>query len=237
MGRIPSLSSRLTEDLGQTLLERGEPNERQHLARCIVIRSRIWSFALATVALSLFSTASADAKGGHSGRGRGGVVSPAVQPTSKAVTGDPPAPRAVSAVTAPTVSTVTAPTVSTGTPAATTPGANIPVSSLNAAIALPTPAAAPVPTPASVITAPAQQVGVVAPLSPLAPVQTDLTTGGSSGVSLPGGGRQGLQACMEFWDRETHMTKAEWKVSCQRSIQRMDSVKVDSSMPEWLMRR
>jgi hypothetical protein len=54
---------------------------------------------------------------------------------------------------------------------------------------------------------------------------------------VPGGGREGLQACMEFWDRETHMTKAEWKTSCQRSIHRLDGVKVDGPMPKWLMRR
>ena len=27
-----------------------------------------------------------------------------------------------------------------------------------------------------------------------------------------------MEGCISFWDRETHMTKVEWKVACQRSI-------------------
>jgi hypothetical protein len=43
-------------------------------------------------------------------------------------------------------------------------------------------------------------------------------------LSTPGGGREGLAACLEFWDRATHMTKAEWKASCERSVNRLETV-------------
>jgi hypothetical protein len=62
---------------------------------------------------------------------------------------------------------------------------------------------------------------LAAPVGPLPPVPTTVTTattGGSSGIQLSGGGRDTLEGCISFWDRETHMTKAEWKVACQRSI-------------------
>jgi hypothetical protein len=137
-------------------------------------------------------------------------------PTTKSVV-DPPAPTAAAAQ-----------------PAATT--TQVPISSLNAAVALPTPPPAPLPTPAPLIAAPVPELGTIAPLSPSVTSTTE-GSGGSSGVSLPGGGHEGLQACMEFWDRGTHMSKTEWKASCQRSIKRMDSVKVDGPMPKWLMRK
>jgi hypothetical protein len=59
------------------------------------------------------------------------------------------------------------------------------------------------------------------PVGPLPPVPTTVTTqttGGSGGIQLSGGGRDTLEGCISFWDRETHMTKAEWKAACQRSI-------------------
>jgi len=57
-------------------------------------------------------------------------------------------------------------------------------------------------------------------------VPTALPTGGSSGVPLstPGGGREGLAACLEFWDSATHMTKAEWKAACERSVHRLETI-------------
>jgi hypothetical protein len=66
------------------------------------------------------------------------------------------------------------------------------------------------------------------PIAPLIPIPTvdpnTLTTGGSSGVPLQGGGRDTLESCIGFWDRATHMTKAEWKVACQRSIVHRDEI-------------
>jgi len=59
------------------------------------------------------------------------------------------------------------------------------------------------------------------PVGPLPPVPTTVTTatsGGSSGIPLQGGGLDTLEGCISFWDRATHMTKAEWKAACQRSI-------------------
>jgi hypothetical protein len=65
------------------------------------------------------------------------------------------------------------------------------------------------------------------PVVPLPPAPTTVTTqtsGGSSGVPLQGGGRDTLEGCIGFWDRATHMTKAEWKAACQRSIVHRDEI-------------
>ena len=94
---------------------------------------------------------------------------------------------------------------------------------------IPTPPA-PAAAHASQIAVPRTQLGPLAPLSSSTStatgVPTALPTGGSSGVllSTPGGGREGLAACLEFWDRATHMTKAEWKASCKRSVNRLETV-------------
>ena len=66
------------------------------------------------------------------------------------------------------------------------------------------------------------------PVGPLPPVPTTITTatsGGSSGVPLQGGGLDTLEGCISFWDRATHMTKAEWKVACQRSIAHREEIR------------
>jgi hypothetical protein len=84
------------------------------------------------------------------------------------------------------------------------------------------------------------QLAPIAPLSPQLPeqfatssiVQPNLAlTPGTSGSSpsetapsAPGGGGKTLADCMGFWDRGTHMTKAEWKAACVRSIQEYPSV-------------
>jgi hypothetical protein len=64
----------------------------------------------------------------------------------------------------------------------------------------------------------------VGPLPPAPTTVTTLTTGGSSGIQLQGGGRDTLEACIGFWDRLTHMTKAEWKAACQRSIAHREEI-------------
>jgi hypothetical protein len=78
------------------------------------------------------------------------------------------------------------------------------------------------------------ELATIAPLSPQLPTQ--FSTGGvvqpnmalSPGVSpsssesapsAPGGGGKSLADCMGFWDRETHMTKTEWKAACVRTMQ------------------
>jgi hypothetical protein len=165
------------------------------------------SIRLLAITAALLIPSAADAKGGHSHvRVRGTFW---VQPTSQPVKGDPPAP---SQQAAPTVA---APSTTTGT---------VPASSIKAVSTVSTPPPAPVPTPASVIGAPTPQVGVIAPLSLPVPLSTTVGSGGSSGVSLPGGGGKSLQDCIAFWDRETHMTKAEWKASCQRSIHLLENL-------------
>jgi hypothetical protein len=45
-----------------------------------------------------------------------------------------------------------------------------------------------------------------------------------SAPSALGGGGKTLADCMGFWDRETHMTKAEWKAACLRTMQEYPNV-------------
>ena len=91
-------------------------------------------------------------------------------------------------------------------------------------------------TPPSAIAAPEPELAPIAPLSPQLPTQ--FATGGvtqpnlalspsassaaspsESAPSAPGGGGKSLADCIGFWDRETHMSKAEWKAACVRTMQ------------------
>jgi hypothetical protein len=93
--------------------------------------------------------------------------------------------------------------------------------------------------PPSAIAAPAAQMTPVAPPSPVpdsvvlsggGPVRTDTapsptpasTSPTESAASTPGGGGDTMDACMEFWHRGTHMTKAEWRTACARTLNRLD---------------
>jgi len=96
-----------------------------------------------------------------------------------------------------------------------------------------TPPAPAAPAPACQIAVPLRQLAPIAPIAPLSSstssstaVPIALPTGGSTGVpvSAPGGGREGLAACLEFWDSATHMTKAEWKAACERSVHRLETI-------------
>lgn len=99
-------------------------------------------------------------------------------------------------------------------------------------------------TPQSMVAPPAPSVPPVAPLSPS--LSTQFSTGGTvqngatgqgslalspgaspseSAPSKPGGGGKSLQDCMAFWDRDTHMTKAEWRVACKRTMQEYPTVR------------
>jgi len=114
-------------------------------------------------------------------------------------------------------------------PHAADPPAQPSVSLRNVGV-IPTPPPPAAPPPASQIGVPQTQLLPIAPLSistTNTAVPTALATGGSSGVPLPetpGGGREGLAACMEFWDSGTHMTKAEWKAACERSVNRLQTI-------------
>jgi hypothetical protein len=98
---------------------------------------------------------------------------------------------------------------------------------------------APPTLPPAEIGTPMEPVPPIAPLSPQLPEQ--FSTGGSTGSSLalspggssspsesapsaPGGGGKSLEACMGFWDRATHMTKAEWKAACLRTMDEFPDV-------------
>ena len=90
----------------------------------------------------------------------------------------------------------------------------------------------------------AQPQPELAPLAPISPqLPTQFSTGGTvqpnmalspdasssaspsgSAPSTPGGGGKSLADCMGFWDRATHMSKAEWKTACVRSMEDDPSV-------------
>jgi hypothetical protein len=46
--------------------------------------------------------------------------------------------------------------------------------------------------------------------------------------STPGGGGKELQDCMNFWDRGTHMSKAQWRAACKRTLNRIETLKVET---------
>src|SRR5262245_46595822 len=120
------------------------------------------------------------------------------------------------------------------TPAANDPAK--PVIRRGALGVIPTPSAPAAPAPTSRTAVPLTRSSPIAPLSSSTSsstaVPTALPTGGSSGVPLstPGGGREGLAACLEFWDSATHMTKAEWKAACERSVHRLETI-TDTKKP------
>lgn len=114
--------------------------------------------------------------------------------------------------------------------AATAAAASAPQSAISPATALPP----------SALAAPAAQAPAIAPLSPGpgeiiessggSPVRTDTVPSSSatsaspseSAPSTPGGGGDTMAACMGFWDAGTHMTKAEWRSACTRTLNRID---------------
>ncbi len=89
--------------------------------------------------------------------------------------------------------------------------------------------------PAAVIAPPAAQVPPITPLSPQEPTNVQsgggtpkqgslaLSPGSSSenAPSTPGGGGKTMSDCMSFWEPATHMTKAEWRAACRRTLGRI----------------
>jgi hypothetical protein len=45
---------------------------------------------------------------------------------------------------------------------------------------------------------------------------SNVTVTTSIARTLPGDGRKDLQDCFALWNRETHMTKDEWRAACRR---------------------
>jgi hypothetical protein len=184
---------------------------------------------IAALALLLIPL-TADGKGGRS---RGRIVGrPAsVQPASTAV-----------ALPSSTQSQQTSP-LSTGAAISTTTA--IPRASKKAVQTVPSAPTTPPPAPTSVIGTPAPQLQAITPLPPPA-TTTSLTAGGTartdtltspsssssspseSAASTAGGGGKSLQDCMAFWDPDAHMTKAEWKGACTRSLHRWDNLRIES---------
>jgi len=206
-------------------------------------RLRIASLSFLAVALTAAVVAdSASARGGHS-RGRMGTAALRAGPVQD------------QQQQAPTKAAATVAQPSSG-PAGATPAADPPpstpghlseaaLSAINLTSQLPAAPSAPTAGPTPAISAPVDQVPTVAPLS--TPVTTTiLTAGGAVRVdssspsstspteaapSIAGGGRNSLADCMEFWDAATHMTKAEWKAACVRSMHRLDEVSRELATP------
>jgi hypothetical protein len=102
-------------------------------------------------------------------------------------------------------------------------------------------AVAPVTPPTPAISSPLTRTSPLAPLSPQ--ITTTPLSGGiptrvpssspsstspsESAPSAPGGGGNTLADCMKMWDRDTHMTKTEWRAACQRSLTRLDTLKIE----------
>jgi hypothetical protein len=152
---------------------------------------------LVVAALALVSStivAEAQSRGGGStSTSIGGIAAP----RSSTTLSSPPASslRSVGVITAPPSSATTSPSPVTGRPLNQLNQGNTPLDQGATSLATP-----------------------VGPLPPVPTTVTTATSGGSSGIPLQGGGRDTLEGCIGFWDRATHMTKAEWKVACQRSI-------------------
>ena len=168
--------------------------------------------ALALVASTIVAEAQSRG-GGSTSTSIGGITAP----RSSTTLSSPPAIslRSVGVITAPPSSAATSPS------SATTPASSLigrPLNQLNLG------------------TIPLNQADTLltTPVGPLPPAPTTVTTqtsGGSSGVPLQGGGRDTLEGCIGFWDRATHMTKAEWKAACQRSIVHREEIKKSYENP------
>jgi hypothetical protein len=125
----------------------------------------------------------------------------------------------------------TAPPVAPVNPATNAPNAAPP-----AAIGAPLPSLQPLPSMSpQITTTPLSSGGTPAnrSSSALSPGQTDRAPTGSSSASeaaasAPGGGGNTLTDCMNFWDRGTHMTKAEWRAACKRTLARIGTIDAES---------
>lgn len=99
--------------------------------------------------------------------------------------------------------------------------------------------------PVSTIGTPMTSAPPIAPLSPQLTTATPVSGGtvrtdklpspstlstspSESAQSTAGGGGWGLKECMKFWDRDTHMSKSEWRGACERSAHRLDNLKIDN---------
>lgn len=82
--------------------------------------------------------------------------------------------------------------------------------------AITSPPTVPVVIPPPVVAAPAAQMPSLAPWSITTETAAFTEPGRPSGVA-PSDGAQRSQNCLDLWDPDTHMTKAEWKTACGRA--------------------
>ena len=194
---------------------------------------RLRNASLALLAFALTAAVVADAasaRGGHS-RGRMGTAALRTGPVNQQQQVPPQTlPTASQPAPAGAASAIRDPSSGRLSPAAR--------SAINLSSQLPAAPSAPAAAPTPAISAPAVQVPVIAPLSTPA-TTTILTAGGAVRVdssspastslseatpSIAGGGGLSMADCMSFWDAATHMSKAEWKAACTRSMHRLDEV-------------
>ena len=83
--------------------------------------------------------------------------------------------------------------------------------------AMSSPASAPVDILPPAVATTAAQVPPLAPWS-ITTETTTLTELGRPSGAAPGDGVRHSQNCLDLWDQDTHMTKAEWKAACKRAV-------------------
>jgi hypothetical protein len=86
-------------------------------------------------------------------------------------------------------------------------------------------------------TAPSTGTGVAAPAQP----QTQQLSPSSGGTSRTGENRVGaagknVEECMATWDAGTHMTKKEWRATCERSLSESPSLLIPELPPDTSIR-
>ena len=203
------------------------------------------SLVTATVMLTLFWWAAAQARGGGSGRS-GGIahisgpsthfatpyspgISSRLRYGSSPVLGNLPV-SPLGRAPSPAVGGAPSPAFSAGVrvergrAARSQPDTTGTITSLTGSTAIVPPPAPDVTTIPSQIALPMQEPPPIAPLAPQ--LQTQFSSGGSlqsnlalsPGTTAQGGGGETLADCMGFWDPETHMSKVEWKATCLRTM-------------------
>jgi hypothetical protein len=165
--------------------------------RCPMLRSPgVWYLATLFAALGLLSAIALDAL---RGRPQGHVLAPAPSPAPAGARNSE------------------SPKSQSGVESSTLPAARIAAFGTQA-VQRATPAQpVSVVVPPSVIAVPAPEVQAIAPW-PSATVTTSFTRADSVALSGDQGARS--RSCLASWDRETHMSKDEWKEACQRTPRR-----------------
>ncbi len=124
----------------------------------------------------------------------------------------------------------------TSNPSAPMPSATLPAATTELPSAMPSPTPMRRSAPAAPSASPLPPIQVTQPAPGFDPVTA--TSGGSARTNpTPGGGGATLPECMALWDRSTHMTRAEWRETCQRTLNGLDLPTGDASTGNRQMRR